>query len=76
MQVWKDSFERVIISSRSSFTQHWFFRKIVLSLIKAWGLLQQSKRSLFTLGENMNASMLNDPQARIAPAIRRCKQPT
>jgi len=76
MQVWEDSFERVIISSRPSFTQHWFFREIVLSLIQAWGLLQKSNRYLFTLGENMNASMLNDPQARIAPAIRRCKQTT
>jgi len=76
LQVWEDNFERVIISSRSSFTPHWFFKKIVLSLIQAWGLLQQSSRSLFMLGENMNASMLNDPQARIAPAIRRCKQTT
>jgi hypothetical protein len=32
MQVWEDSFEKVIISSRSSFMQHWFFKKIVLSL--------------------------------------------
>jgi len=76
MKVWEDRIKRVIISSRSSFTQQWFFNEIFLSLIQAWGLLQQRNRSSFTLVENMNASLFNDPQVRIAPAIRRCKQTT
>ena len=40
--IWKDMqvWERSVTSDRSSFTQYWFFKEIVLRLIEVWEMLQ------------------------------------